>query len=160
VSVELREGGSASIEIVPGPEKPQGEGTPAAESTGSGQSATTADDGSSGFGKKEVGFVIGGVGVVGVGVGITAGILALGKKSTANSQCDDARQICSQEGHDAASSGRTLAAVSTVGWIVGALGVGAGVYLVLTSSGDKGPATALATHAIPGGAALSVTHRF
>jgi hypothetical protein len=86
--------------------------------------------------------------------------MALGKKSTAQDNCSDSLQRCNQEGHDAATAGRTLAAVSTVGWIVGALGVGAGAYLILTSNGDKAPVTALETRVLPGGAALSVSHSF
>jgi len=56
------------------------------------------------------------------------GIMALGKKSTTDEQCSDKLHVCTPEGRDAASSGRTLAVVSTVGWVVGALGIGAGAH--------------------------------
>jgi hypothetical protein len=162
LSVEIREGATMTIEIAPGIERVESgaAGGEASQAQGDVQasSATGADSG--GFGKKQWGFVAGGVGIVGIGVGITTGIMALGKKSTAEEQCSDTLQRCSQEGHDAASSGRTLAAVSTVGWIVGALGVGAGAFLILTSDGEKGTVTALETRAVPGGAALSFKHRF
>jgi len=162
MSVELREGTTSTMEMVPGAESaapPVGEGAPV-ESGGAAPAPQTAEPAPTGFGRRQLGFVLGGVGIAGLGVGVTAGILTLGKKSTTDSQCDPGRQICSQEGHDAASAGRTLAAVSTVGWIVGALGVGAGVYLILTSDSDKGSSTALQTSVIPGGAALAVHSRF
>jgi hypothetical protein len=162
LSVEIREAATMTIEIAPGVEKVEtaagGDTPPSAQ--GDVRVSAAAGGESSGFGKKQWGFVAGGVGIVGIGVGITTGIMALGKKSTTDEQCSEALQRCSQEGHDAASSGRTLATVSTVGWIVGALGVGAGVYLVLTSGGEKGPVTAIETRALPGGAALSLKHRF
>jgi hypothetical protein len=163
VAVEIREAATMTIEIVPGAEKAE---SPAGTETGSAaqgdarETSSSAGGDGGGFGKKQWGFVAGGVGVVGIGVGITAGIMALGKKSTTDEQCSEALQRCSQEGHDAASAGRTLAAVSTVGWIVGAVGVGAGVYLILSSGGEKGPVTALQTTPLPGGAALTVKHRF
>jgi len=161
VSVELAEGGNATVDIAPGPEKPL---APTDATTGGAGAANTTAPGqesSSGFGRKQLGFVIGGVGVVGLGVGLTTGLMALGKKSTTDSQCVDALQRCSPEGHDAASAGRTLAAVSTVGWIVGALGVGAGAYLILSSGSDKGgSSTALETRVVPGGAALAIRRRF
>lgn len=163
LDVEIREAATMTIEITPGPPKaepaPTGE-APASNPADVRVSSSAGGDTGGGFGKKQIGFIVGGVGVVGIGVGITTGIMALGKKSTTDEQCSDAMQRCTQEGHDAASAGRTLAAVSTVGWIVGALGVGAGVYLILTSNGEKGPVTALETRAVPGGAALSVTRRF
>jgi hypothetical protein len=160
LAVEIREAATMTIEIVPGGEKvePSANAQASAAQADVRVTSPTVDEG--GFGKKQWGFVAGGVGVVGIGVGITTGIMALGKKSTTDEQCSEALQRCSQEGHDAASSGRTLAAVSTVGWIVGALGVGAGVYLILSSGSEKGPATALQTTALPGGAGLTLKHRF
>lgn len=160
LSIELREAASTAVEIVPGAATPTSAATetPATESHEA--SSPAAEQTTPRFGRRQLGFVIGGIGIAGVGVGVTAGVLTLGKKSTADSQCDPVRQICSQEGHDAASAGRTLAAISTVGWIVGAVGVGAGAYLVLTSYGSKSSSTALETTVLPGGAALAVHHRF
>lgn len=164
MTVDLLEASTTTIEIVPGPEKAGGPGAaeaPAGQPSSGGTVAQGGDTGShGGFGKKELGFVIGGIGIVGISVGITTGVMALGKKSAAEDGCPAALQLCSPAGHDAATAGRTLAAVSTVGWIVGALGVGAGVYLVLTSDGDKGTVTALATEVLPGGAGVSVNRRF
>lgn len=161
LSVEIREAATMTIEIAPGIEKVEtGAGGETPQPAQGDVQVSAAGANSGGFGKKQWGFVAGGVGLVGIGVGITTGIMALGKKSTADEQCSDALQRCSQEGHDAASSGRTLAAVSTVGWIVGALGVGAGAFLILTSDGEKGPVTALETRPVPGGAALSLKHLF
>ncbi len=107
---------------------------------------------------RTLGFVLGGVGVAGLGAGAVTGLMVLGKKSTLDASCD-ARKVCSQAGVDAAQSGRTLEIVSTVGWIVGAVGLGAGAYFVLTS-GTGEARTVAGIAPIPAGAQLSVTRNF
>jgi hypothetical protein len=79
-------------------------------------------------------WVVGGIGVAGLGVGAVAGILTLGKKGTVDDNCN-ADKRCNPTGYDAAQSGKTLGMVTTTGLIVGAIGVGVGAYLLL--SGDK-----------------------
>jgi hypothetical protein len=106
---------------------------------------------------KTLGYVLGGIGVVGVGVGAVTGIMALGQKSTADQNCNDAQRTCTQAGKDANDAGSSLMTVSTVGWIVGAAGlVGAGAYFVLTGRGNEKPATVLNTRIIPGAVSASV----
>ena len=96
----------------------------------------------------------GGVGIAGAVVGGVAGVMTLQKKSIANDECDDALKICSAEGKDANDAGRTLGAISTVGFVVGALGLGAGAYFLLTDPGGK--ETALGVHPGAGGGFVSV----
>jgi hypothetical protein len=83
---------------------------------------------------RTAGWVVGGIGVAGLGVGAVAGILTLGKKGTVDDNCN-AEKRCNQAGYDAAQSGKTLGMVTTTGLVVGAIGVGVGAYLLL--SGDK-----------------------
>jgi hypothetical protein len=86
-------------------------------------------------------WVVGGIGVAGLGVGAVAGILTLGKKGTVDDNCN-ADKRCNPTGYDAAQSGKTLGMITTGGLVVGVLGVGVGAYLLL--SGDKtGASTAI-----------------
>lgn len=109
-------------------------------------------------GNQTLGYVFGGIGIAGVVFGSITGVMALGKKSTVDEQCDSAR-FCSGEGADAASSGSTLATLSTVGWVVGALGIGAGAYFLLTGE-KEGPKTGIQAGLTPSGSALSLFHQW
>jgi hypothetical protein len=82
--------------------------------------------------QKIVAIVAAGVGVVGLGIGTAFGIMALSKKSDAQSACPSAQcanQADANKWSDAASTGN----VSTAGFIVGAAGVAGGVVLWLTA---------------------------
>jgi hypothetical protein len=71
-----------------------------------------------------------GVGLVGIAVGSITGVMALGKGSDAKDACTDVgsdKHLCSPDGADAASSGKTLGTVSTIAFIAGGVGVGVGV---------------------------------
>jgi hypothetical protein len=155
VDVELTEAKQQSLEIAPGAALPV---TPA-KGLSEPVAPLPVDETRRGHDTRMLGFIVGGVGVAGLGVGLATGLMTLGKKSTTDSQCSSKLQVCSAEGRDAASSGRTLAVVSTVGWIAGALGVGAGAYFILTSSPKSGQ-TALVTDFGATGAAIRVTRTF
>lgn len=74
-------------------------------------------------GPKEINLVtwIGaGVGVVGIGVGAVAGIVALGKSSKVRNACTDVH--CPPSAKDDVDSGRTAATVSTLAFAVGGAG--------------------------------------
>ncbi|MBI3207261.1 MAG: hypothetical protein HYZ29_37330 [Myxococcales bacterium] len=86
-------------------------------------------------------YVLGGIGVAGVTVGLVTGGMALGKKNTVDSECDGATRTCTQEGLDAAKSGRTLTAVSNVSFAVGVVSLGAAIYLILDA--DEAPSVAV-----------------
>jgi hypothetical protein len=93
------------------------------------------------------GYVAGGVGVAGVLTGSVAGIVTLGKKSTANEHCDDDLRVCDATGRDANRSGKTFAVVSGVGFGVGIVGVATGVYLLLTAPAKPARAAHVGPHA-------------
>jgi hypothetical protein len=98
--------------------------------------------------RRTAGLVVGGVGVAGLLVGGVTGALTLGKKSTADANCPDKR--CNREGFDAVDSGRLLGNVSVVGFVVGALGAGAGAYLLLTEKNPDQARTSLLPSVGPG----------
>jgi hypothetical protein len=72
-----------------------------------------------GFGVGAAGFVAGGV----------TGLLSMGKASDAKAGC--VANACPAANEDAASSSRTLGTISTIGFGVGLVGVGVGVYGLL-----------------------------
>lgn len=111
-------------------------------------------------GPNTLAYVAGGVGVLGVGVGAITGLMAIGKSGTVEDHCDlETRTCATEEAIDAASAGSSLATISTVSFVVGGLGLGAGAYLILTS-GDDGPTTTAVARATPGGAAFEIAGRF
>jgi hypothetical protein len=107
-----------------------------------------------------LGYALGGVGIAGLAVGGIAGIMALDKKSTSDELCLPNGCEIGGEGEAARDSAQTLSVVSTVGWVVGAVGVGAGVYFILTSDDDETPETVLQTGVVDGGPRLMLNHRW
>ena len=119
--------------------------------------------------RRTLGFAAGGVGVAALGVAAVTGVVLLGKKAAVATACPN--KMCPDEAstqtlNDARST--PLLPVNTVSWIVGILGVGAGVTLILTSgigsgSGSKStaaPSAAAFVTATPGGGGLGIRGRF
>jgi hypothetical protein len=117
--------------------------------------ASTASAGSS---SRTLGFVIGGLGAAGLVVSLVAGAQALSDKSTVDDNCTNGR--CNQAGLDAADSGKTWITVSNVAFVAGAVGVGVGAFLILSSDSKRGTETALGPHVLPGGGALRLRGSF
>jgi hypothetical protein len=122
-----------------------------------------------GDGRRVATYVIGGLGVAGLGLGGVMGGLALGKKGTVTEHCGSGiglkdKAACDASGFDAVKSGRTLALVSTVGFAVGAAGVATAVVLLLTEpkrpkpsdGASRGWLTATVLQAGPAGAVIGV----
>ncbi len=110
---------------------------------------------SSGSSQKTFALIAGGVGVVGVGIGTVFGLQASAKLNDAKKACP-AYPACS--GNTAAdqlnSDAKNAATLSTIGFIVGAVGVATGVTLWLTAGpSESAPGTALVVG--PGGVALN-----
>lgn len=107
-----------------------------------------------------LGYALGGVGIAGLAVGGIAGVMALDKKSTSDELClPDGCEI-GGEGEAARDSAQTLSVVSTVGWVVGAVGIGAGVYFILTSDDEETRETVLRAGVVDGGPRLTLNHRW
>jgi hypothetical protein len=126
---------------VAGPATPPGPGTvdspPPPRRTSSSTAAT-------------VGWIVGGVGVVGLGLAAVSGAIIIGEKNTVESHCPRGKDSCDDEGARAASANRTWLPVNVVAWIVGVAGVGAGAYLLLTSRSK----VSVGARVLPGGGVL------
>jgi hypothetical protein len=79
------------------------------------------------------GYVAGGVGAAGIVLGTVAGVVTLNKKSTADGNCDEQRQVCNRAGVDANESGKTYGTLSGVGFGIGVVGLFAGAYLLFVA---------------------------
>ncbi len=116
--------------------------------------------------KRTLGYVAGGLGIVGVGAAVVTGIVILNSKSTASTGCtlpspNPDQKSCDQSGRDAARLGRTLIPVNIIAWAVGAAGLGVGSYLLLTSGKKSAAASAqVAPFFGRDGGGLSVLGRF
>jgi hypothetical protein len=72
-----------------------------------------------------------GVGAAGIVVGVVTGAVASGKKSDLDAACPG--NTCPRASENDLDSFRSLRTISTVGWITGFVGLGAGVVLLLTA---------------------------
>ncbi len=80
-----------------------------------------------------------GLGVAGVGAGVITGVLANSAHARAQDDCPNDRCVEGSTGAKELNRFRTMRVVSTVGYAVGAVGVGLGVYLLIRGATD-GPA--------------------
>jgi hypothetical protein len=122
----------------PAPPKPAPEKTEAKVSSGGGST---------------LGWVALGVGVVGVGVGSYFGLTTFSKKKDSEDHCGEAigqsdANRCNPTGLDLRDEAKSAATISTIGFAVGAVGVGAGVVLLL-SGGSKPEKSARRTQVVP-----------
>jgi hypothetical protein len=84
-------------------------------------------------GQKTAGYVVLGVGAVGLAVGAVTGVMAMSKNKSSTDQCPNDGACSSKDAVDANSSAKSLGTISTVGFIVGGVGVAAGAILLLTA---------------------------
>jgi hypothetical protein len=98
--------------------------------------------------QKTLGFVAGGVGVVGVALGAVFGIVASSKWSSAKSDCGPS---CGPDApaQQEKSSAESAATVSTVGFVAGGVLLAAGLTLFLTAPPETKPATTGALRVTP-----------
>jgi hypothetical protein len=88
-----------------------------------------------------------------------SGLYVLRQRGIVNDHCD-ARQLCDQEGLDAAQSADRF---STVFWVTGASGlalVGAGLYFILTDKRGSATETALVPVFTPSAMGVSFVKSF
>lgn len=133
VAFEMPESDGAAPSPVAPPEASPSSPTPAAPA---GPEAPPPAGPSSG--RRTAGLVTMGAGVLALGFGAVAGVVASGEHSKSDDLCAGG---CTQDGVLAEDRARTWATVSTVGFAVGAVAVGAGFYLFLTSP-SRAPAPA------------------
>jgi hypothetical protein len=110
--------------------------------------APPTNDGASA--RRTWGFIAGGAGAALIGIGSYFGIRAFDEKHVADNACGG--MYCTQSGHDAISAMKTAEAVSTISIAAGVVGVGVGLYLVLspprTATARAGGASAPSTPSI------------
>lgn len=103
------------------------------------------------------GIVSAGVGVVGLGAWAVTGLLALDKKAELQRLCPDLAN-CVLQGAPRAAEGQALATASTVGFVVGLAGLGAGITMIAV--GGRSAKVAVQAAASPGGGGLAVRGSF
>ncbi len=114
---------------------------------------------SSGSSTRTWGYVIGGVGIAGLGLATATGIVMSGKKSTVDAHCH-ADKVCDSVGYDAAQSGQRLQPFYLTGWIVGGVGIVAGTYLIFKPSSKSTTTAQLGAGTVSGGAGLTLSGSF
>jgi hypothetical protein len=80
---------------------------------------------------RTIGMVVGGVGLAAAAVGIGTGIVAWRSKASIASNCVET--VCNPDGVDAADRGKAFALASTIGFVVGGVGIATGAVLLLAS---------------------------
>jgi hypothetical protein len=109
--------------------------------------------------KRVAGFVVGGVGVVGLVVAAGTGGVLVSKNAQITSGCPS-KMGCSATVQGLIDSTGSLKIVNAVGWGVGIAGVATGVVLIaIGGKAAKAPA-ALAPALLPGGGGVTATGRF
>jgi hypothetical protein len=113
------------------------------------------------FSLRTAGFVLGGLGLAGAGVGAALGSLAISRQAESNrGPCDAARDVCSPEGIALRADAMTAATGSTISFVTAGVLFAAGVVLVVwpaspapaAAKGAAGPDVALNLH--PNGLSL------
>ncbi len=98
-----------------------------------------------GSGRRLVGYVVGGAGVVAIGVGSFFGVQAIQKAGDANSACPSSPCSNADAVHEN-DQAKTAATISTVTLVVGAVAVAAGAYLILSAPSGHAKSTGAAAH--------------
>ena len=90
---------------------------------------------------RTVGFVVGGVGIASIAVGLVLGLMAISKNSdsNANGHCDASG--CDATGTSLRNTALSDATVSTITFVAGGVLAAAGVVLVVVSLHPKAPTT-------------------
>jgi hypothetical protein len=92
------------------------------------------------FDTKTLGWLLVAGGAVAVGAGAVTGIMALGKADSVKSSCGPDYATCDPASVENAKSGKTLATVSTIAFIGGAVLGGAGVFFLLRAPSSSSSA--------------------
>jgi hypothetical protein len=107
---------------------------------------------------KTLGFVALGVGGVGLAVGAITGILAIGKHGDLKDKCTLPNNTCPSDQQDTLDSYHSMGTISTIGFIVGLVGVGAGTVLILTAPKEGTQTAYISPYIGPG--SFGATGRF
>ena len=97
-----------------------------------------------GNGQRRTGIIVGGIGVVGLLVGGGAGIFSLVKHGQAKDICADYHQCPDADGRSKWNAATDAGTVSTIGFVVGGMGIVAGGLLYFTASKSSASSPAAA----------------
>jgi len=112
-------------------------------------------------GNNWAGWSLVGVGAAGMGLGLVSWLGMRSARDTMNDHCDSNARICDSTGLDAADRGKTWTAVNTVSILVGAVGIGAGAYLILSGSESDGRnTTTVGASSLPAGGSVFLHQTF
>ena len=122
--------------------------------TGTGQPAAGTDGGatSAGSSRKTAGYIVGGIGVVGIGVGALTGLVALSDRNKLEKACTNGKCPPAQQSN--VNAYNTMGTLSTVGFVVGGLALAGGVVLIVTAPKDP-KAAFVSPYLAPGEAGLT-----
>jgi hypothetical protein len=138
-------GESVTLTLQPDPDAP---GTGRADSPASTAPPSQADH--------TLAFIVGGVGLVGLGFGTAFGLGAVNAKSNLDGAC--ANKTCPPGQQGNIDTGERLGTISTVGFVVGGIGLAAGAVLYFGNFGGSSRGEAgvhAAAYVTPGGVGLS-----
>jgi hypothetical protein len=131
---------------------PKGEG-PAEPAPEGGVTRSPPAQGGEGLGTQRiVGISLAGAGVVGIGIGVAFGVIAMSKNDEALENCRTP-ELCTQKGLDLTASAEGAATASTIGFIAGTAALAGGAVLFFTAK--KAAPAAARLRIGPGGASLS-----
>lgn len=94
------------------------------------------DDG--GATTRTLAYVAFGVGAVGIGFGAAGGVITAGKASTLDANCRD--KACPPSQRDTLDAAQTWSTVSTIGFVVGGVGIATGALLLLFGGSGRAAA--------------------
>jgi hypothetical protein len=128
VSLVLEGGTDAPAAAAVGPAQAPS-GTPAPPASPDSSPAPPATGGGGSW-NKTAGYIAGSVGAAALIEGVITGVIALGKHSDLSKSCTNG---CPPSESSALSSYHTVGALSTVGFVVGAIGLAGGAVLIFTA---------------------------
>nr|AYC79505.1 hypothetical protein [uncultured bacterium] len=126
VPITLKKAAAAPIAAVPATAQPTTTTAPATDTTASADTGVASHSS-----QKTIGWVVLGVGAAGLVTGAVTGFLALGKHSDLENSCPN--NTCTSAQQSDIDSFHTMGTISTIGFIAGLVGVGAGTVLILTA---------------------------
>ena len=139
VALDVSDGGAdaSTAEDTPAAKPQEGDTTGSlafTESSGPSTSPPEKDESGGGSVQTTLGSFTLALGVAGIGTGLVAGLIAVNKNQTLRDHCTDG--ACPPEYHSDLESFRTARTISTVGYVVGAVGVVAGAVLLWTAPSE------------------------
>jgi hypothetical protein len=139
--IEVAKGEARSVEVTTGPKLPERISEPNQTSS----RVTWA-------------YVVGGMGLAGLGTALATGIMLQRTKDTVDENCLD--NVCNAEGMRAVRNGKKQLAANTTGFIVAGVGLGTGATLLLWRSGKEKERSEAGIRVVSRGVALTYRSTF